>query len=99
MKLALFKNPVFCQKCCQLSFAKGIAAIILFAIILFLQSHQLPPQVDFKITELGIIVGGRFYTYSEFNNFYITTLFLLFMKKMILFYGCLLKIFIEAKKL
>lgn len=33
MKLALFKNPVFCQKCCQLSFAKGIAAIILFAII------------------------------------------------------------------
>jgi hypothetical protein len=45
--------------------------IILFAIILFLQSHQLPPQVAFKITELGVILGDRFYPYSEFDSFYI----------------------------
>lgn len=45
--------------------------IILFAIILFLQSHQTPLQVSFQIAELGILVGNSFYTYSEFENFYI----------------------------
>lgn len=45
--------------------------IILFAIILFLQSHQTPLQVVFQITELGVVVGGRFYPYSEFNSFYV----------------------------
>lgn len=45
--------------------------IILFAIILFLQSSQAPPEVQFAITSLGIVVGGKFYTFSEFENFYI----------------------------
>ncbi|MBU2542650.1 hypothetical protein KJ785_03760 [Patescibacteria group bacterium] len=45
--------------------------IILFFIIIFLQSNQKPIQIPFKITDLGIIVGKRFYNYSEFDNFYI----------------------------
>jgi hypothetical protein len=45
--------------------------IVLFAIIMFLQSHQTPPQVAFQITEFGIVVGNRFYKYSELINFYI----------------------------
>ena len=45
--------------------------IILFAIVLFLQSHQEPIQLPFQITELGIVVGNRFYQYNELNGFYI----------------------------
>ena len=45
--------------------------VILFGIILFLQSHQTPPQILFQITELGIILNDRFYKYSEFENFYV----------------------------
>ncbi len=45
--------------------------IILSAVILFLQSHQDPPQVPFRITELGVMVNDRFYLYSEFENFYL----------------------------
>lgn len=45
--------------------------IILAAIILFLQSHQKANEVDFQITELGVVVGAKFYSYSELGNFYI----------------------------
>ena len=45
--------------------------IILGAIILFLQSHQEPPQVAFQITELGVVVGTKFYAYSELDSFYL----------------------------
>ncbi|MFZ2190491.1 MAG: hypothetical protein WA057_06540 [Candidatus Magasanikiibacteriota bacterium] len=45
--------------------------IILAGIIIFLQSNQAPLQVSFKITELGIVIGNRFYKYSEFLDFYI----------------------------
>ena len=45
--------------------------IILFAIILFLQAHQHAPDVQFAVTELGIVIGSKFYTYSEFDVFYI----------------------------
>ena len=45
--------------------------IVLFGIILFLQSHQAPLQVPFKITELGVVVGNRFYKYNELDDFYI----------------------------
>lgn len=45
--------------------------IILFAIIMFLQSHNTPPQINFKITEMGIILGSKFYSYSEFESFWI----------------------------
>ena len=45
--------------------------IILFAIIIFLQSHQKPLKVPFKITELGVVVGNRFYGFPELDSFYI----------------------------
>ncbi|PLX28464.1 hypothetical protein C0581_02165 [Candidatus Parcubacteria bacterium] len=45
--------------------------IILFAIIVFLQTHQEPIVIPFKITELGIMVNNRFYSYSELDEFYI----------------------------
>lgn len=45
--------------------------IILAAIILFLQSQQEPLHVVFAITELGVIVGNRFYEYGELESFYI----------------------------
>jgi len=45
--------------------------IILFAIIMFLQHHQEPNQVLFQVAELGVVVGKKFYPYSEFENFYI----------------------------
>ncbi len=45
--------------------------IMLFAIILFLQTKQTPPQLPFRITDLGVVVGTRFYSYSELDFFYI----------------------------
>ncbi len=45
--------------------------IALFGIILFIQQHQDPHQIAFAITDLGIVVGNRFYTYSELEAFYI----------------------------
>ena len=45
--------------------------IILFGIILFLQSHQDPHEVDFAISELGVVIGSRFYSYNEFEHFYL----------------------------
>lgn len=45
--------------------------IILFAIILFLQAHQEPKQILFQITELGVVVGNRFYSFSELESFFL----------------------------
>lgn len=45
--------------------------IILAAVIIFLQSHQAPPLVPFRITELGVAVGSRFYPYTELKDFYL----------------------------
>ena len=45
--------------------------IILAGIILFIQSHQAPPQVLFQITELGVVIGRKFYNFSELKNFFI----------------------------
>lgn len=45
--------------------------IILAAIILFLQSKQKPASVLFRVTELGVALNNRFYTYSELKGFYI----------------------------
>lgn len=45
--------------------------VILFGIIIFLQSHQTPLQVPFIIAELGVVVGNAFYPYSELDEFYI----------------------------
>jgi len=45
--------------------------IILAGVILFIQSRQEPAQVLFQVAELGIVVGSRFYNYSELESFYI----------------------------
>ncbi len=45
--------------------------IVLFSIILFLQSHQDPIVVPFQITESGVIINNRLYVYSELKDFYI----------------------------
>ncbi len=45
--------------------------IILFAIVIFLQSHQDPIVIPFSITELGVVINNRLYTYSELTDFYI----------------------------
>jgi membrane-bound ClpP family serine protease len=46
-------------------------SIVLIAIILFLQSHDEAMVIPFAITELGIVVGTKFYSYKELNQFYI----------------------------
>jgi len=45
--------------------------IILFSIIVFLQSIQRPIKIPFIITNLGIVINDRFYRYSELREFYI----------------------------
>lgn len=45
--------------------------VVLFAIILFLQSHQEPSEFPFCVTELGVCVNNRFYPYSELGKFYL----------------------------
>ncbi len=45
--------------------------LVLGAIILFLQSNVDPQSLPFAITELGIVVGNRFYVFKEFVGFYI----------------------------
>lgn len=45
--------------------------IALFGIILFIQQHQDPHEILFAITDLGVIVGNRFYQYSELDAFYL----------------------------
>lgn len=44
--------------------------IILSAIILFLQSAVEPATVQFVLTDLGVVLGNRFYRYDEFRAFY-----------------------------
>ena len=45
--------------------------IMLFAIILYLQSHQTAPDVLISITDLGVLIGSRFYPYTELESFYL----------------------------
>jgi len=45
--------------------------VILAAIVIFIQSNQEPLQVPFQITELGAVVGNKFYPYGEFDSFYV----------------------------
>lgn len=45
--------------------------IILTGIILFLQSHQEPMQIPFRITETGVMLNDRLYPYSELDEFYL----------------------------
>ncbi|MBI2436578.1 MAG: hypothetical protein HYV41_02430 [Candidatus Magasanikbacteria bacterium] len=45
--------------------------IVLFGIIIFLQSHQEPIIIPFRITDMGLVINNRFYTFSEFDKFYV----------------------------
>ncbi len=45
--------------------------IALVAIIFYLQHHQKPLSLDFKITDTGVIIGSKFYPYAELDVFYI----------------------------
>ena len=45
--------------------------IILFAIILFLQNMKEAPQIAFFITKTGVILGSRYYPFSELKNFWL----------------------------
>ncbi len=45
--------------------------LVLFGIILYIHEMQAPAEVYFAITETGVIVGRKFYRYSEFTNFWI----------------------------
>ncbi|PIY93063.1 MAG: hypothetical protein COY69_03600 [Candidatus Magasanikbacteria bacterium CG_4_10_14_0_8_um_filter_32_14] len=45
--------------------------LILFIIIIFLQAYQDPIVIPFLITDLGVIINDRFYSYSELDEFYI----------------------------
>lgn len=48
-----------------------ILVIVLFSIILMLHGIQKPIEIDFVITQLGIVVGQKFYKYSEIENFWV----------------------------
>lgn len=45
--------------------------IILFGIILFLQDTQEPAQMDFTITDSGIVLGAKYYPYADLDNFWL----------------------------
>lgn len=45
--------------------------IVLFGVILFMQEMQTPQDIPFAITNLGIVVGIKFYRFSELKSFWI----------------------------
>lgn len=45
--------------------------IILFGIVLYLHELQEPLTVPFALTDVGIILGKKFYRYSEIKTFWI----------------------------
>ncbi len=45
--------------------------IVLFGIIMYLQHVQEPPEVLFAITETGIVLGRKYYRYTELKDFWI----------------------------
>ena len=45
--------------------------IVLFAIIIFLQDKNEPVEIPFAIAETGIIIGHKFYRYSELKDFWV----------------------------
>ncbi len=48
------------------------ALIVIIAIfIVFLRAYAQPQELKFKITDEGILVGGKFYEYNQMKNFYI----------------------------
>lgn len=45
--------------------------LVLFGIVLYIHEMQTPPKVYFGLTDAGVIVGRKFYRYSEFINFWV----------------------------
>jgi len=45
--------------------------LILFGLIVFLHSKRSPLEVEFKIFEDGLIVGSKFYEWTEIKNFHL----------------------------
>lgn len=45
--------------------------VVLFGIVLFLQDIQQPMEVQFAITETGIVVGNQYYPFKEVANYWI----------------------------
>jgi len=45
--------------------------VILFGMVLFLNDMQEPIQLPFTIVETGIVVGNKYYKFSELSNFWI----------------------------
>jgi uncharacterized membrane protein len=45
--------------------------VVLFGIVLYLHEIQEPLKIDFSITDTGIVVGNRYYKYSELSAFWI----------------------------
>ncbi|MCX6780401.1 MAG: hypothetical protein NT034_04490, partial [Candidatus Magasanikbacteria bacterium] len=44
---------------------------VLFGIILFMQDMVEPMEVYFALTNTGVVIGKKYYRYSELNNFWI----------------------------
>lgn len=44
--------------------------VILFAAILFMGSMEEPLEVPFAITSAGVVIGDKFYRYSEMSGFW-----------------------------
>ncbi|PIR03851.1 MAG: hypothetical protein COV59_04255 [Candidatus Magasanikbacteria bacterium CG11_big_fil_rev_8_21_14_0_20_39_34] len=45
--------------------------VVLTAIIVFLQTKQIAPKYQFAITDSGIVVGNKIYSYNELDEFFI----------------------------
>src|SRR4030042_4110231 len=45
--------------------------IILVVFIVFLRSYYPPKELNFQITEEGILLGNQLFTYDKIKNFYI----------------------------
>ena len=45
--------------------------VILVAFIIFLKSYYSPANLNFQITEEGILLGNQFFPYERIKNFYI----------------------------
>jgi hypothetical protein len=45
--------------------------LVLFSIIIFLQDKNEPIEMPFAIVQTGIIIGDKYYRFSELNDFWI----------------------------
>ena len=48
-----------------------VLVVALFAIIMYLHGMQEPIELFFAITETGIVLGNKYYRYSELANFWV----------------------------